>query len=153
MGNTTVFSVEKLKYRFGKIDRDYWINMADNTQEIKDLEKLFTDKGGVVSAGKNNNISPQCTSSVVAVAEIAISQKDINNFFNSSPDLIIQIFSHINDGKTYKNTLYSCKYFYEIMTVNYPRKKHQVYNLLWSLLLKNIQIKIGIWVGFYRIRI
>src|SRR5260221_14457508 len=49
-------------------------------------------------------------------------------------DILSYLFKYINDGKTYKSILYSSKLFYDIMIKNYPGKRYQVYNQLWSLI-------------------
>src|SRR5438094_149057 len=49
-------------------------------------------------------------------------------------DVLSYLFNFINDGKTYKSILYTSKLFYDIMIKNYPIKRYQVYNQLWSLI-------------------
>jgi hypothetical protein len=48
-------------------------------------------------------------------------------------DVIPNIFKFIEDGKTYKNILYSSSLFYHLMMIHYPSKRYSLYNQLLSL--------------------
>ncbi len=56
-------------------------------------------------------------------------------------DMLVIIFGYIDDGRTFKNILYTCKYFYKLMANNHSDKIYQLYNIQWSLLpFKNMNI-------------
>ena len=51
-------------------------------------------------------------------------------------EILIELFSFVNDGYTYKSVVFTCKKWNSFMKINYPEKRNKVCNHLLTLLQK-----------------